>query len=137
MHGVTNGDPFPAERHDHLDCVRAAVSRAQDLCRRRGARLTPLREHVLELVWCSHAPIGAYQLLERLADTRGRVAPPTIYRALDFLSREGLIHRIVSLNAYVGCPQPGRPHLVTNAGERSMTFLVLQGVGEYDYVPLV
>ena len=32
---------------------------------------------------------------------------------------------------------PGRPHLVTNAGERSMTFLVLQGVGEYDYVPLV
>ena len=32
---------------------------------------------------------------------------------------------------------PGRPHLVTNAGARSMTFLVLQGVGEYDYVPMV
>ena len=110
MHGVPTSDPFTAERHDHRHCVRDAVSRAQDLCERRGARLTPLREHVLELVWCSHAPIGAYQLLERLADTRGRVAPPTIYRALDFLSREGLIHRIDSLNAYVGCPQPGRPH---------------------------
>jgi len=32
--------------------------------------------------------------------------------------------------------RPGRPHLVTNAGETSATFLVLQGIGEYDYVPL-
>ncbi len=31
----------------------------------------------------------------------------------------------------------GRPHLVTNAGKTSLTFLILQGVGEYDYVPLV
>ena len=30
----------------------------------------------------------------------------------------------------------GRPHLVTNAGATSATFLVLQGIGEYDYVPL-
>jgi Fur family zinc uptake transcriptional regulator len=103
-------DPFPHDRHDHGHCVRAAVSRAQDLCASRGARLTELREQVLELVWRSHAPIGAYHILDRLALTRGRVAPPTVYRALDFLSREGLIHRIDSLNAYVGCPQPGRPH---------------------------
>jgi Fur family zinc uptake transcriptional regulator len=110
MHAATVSDPFPSERHDHGRCVRTAVSRAHDLCARRGARLTPLREQVLELVWRSHAPIGAYQLMERLAESRGRVAPPTIYRALDFLTREGLIHRIDSLNAYVGCPQPGRPH---------------------------
>lgn len=32
---------------------------------------------------------------------------------------------------------PRRPHLVTNAGTTSATFLILQGVGEYDYVPLV
>jgi len=32
---------------------------------------------------------------------------------------------------------PGRPHLVTNGGDQSATFLVLQGMGEYDYVPLV
>ncbi len=31
----------------------------------------------------------------------------------------------------------GRPHLVTNAGDTSMTFLVLQGIGAYDFVPLV
>ncbi|MFO1076015.1 MAG: Fur family transcriptional regulator [Geminicoccaceae bacterium] len=110
MQAALASNPFPAERHDHGRCVRSAVSRAQDLCARRGARLTPLREQVLELVWRSHAPIGAYQLMERLAESRGRVAPPTIYRALEFLTREGLIHRIDSLNAYVGCPQPGRPH---------------------------
>jgi quercetin dioxygenase-like cupin family protein len=33
--------------------------------------------------------------------------------------------------------EAGRPHLVTNAGETSLTFLIMQGVGEYDYVPLV
>jgi len=31
---------------------------------------------------------------------------------------------------------PRRPHLVTNIGESSATFLVLQGIGEYDFVPL-
>ena len=32
--------------------------------------------------------------------------------------------------------QPRRPHLVTNAGDKSATFLILQGIGEYDFVPL-
>ena len=79
------------------------------MCAPAWQRLTELREQVLELVWRSHAPIGAYQILDQLAE-RGRVAPPTVYRALEFLSREGLIHRIDSLNAYVGCPSPARPH---------------------------
>ncbi|MFL5336311.1 MAG: Fur family transcriptional regulator [Geminicoccaceae bacterium] len=103
-------DPFVAEPHDHGRCVHAAVSQAHDLCASRGARLTELRRLVLELVWRSHAPIGAYQILDQLAEHRGRVAPPTVYRALEFLSREGLIHRIDSLNAYLGCPSPARPH---------------------------
>ena len=103
-------DPFPAAAHDHEHCVSAAVSRAHDLCSRRGAKLTELREQVLELVWRSHAPIGAYQILAQLAESERRAAPPTVYRALEFLSREGLIHRIDSLNAYVGCPSPARPH---------------------------
>ena len=103
-------DPFPRVAHDHDRCVTGAVGRARELCRSRGAKLTELREEVLELVWRSHAPVGAYQILDQLAASRGRVAPPTVYRALDFLRREGLIHRIDSLNAYVGCPHPGRPH---------------------------
>ena len=103
-------DPFPQATHDHHRCVSTAVRRAQDLCASRGARLTELRERVLELVWRSHAPIGAYQILDQLTASRGRVAPPTVYRALEFLGREGLIHRIDRLNAYVGCPQPGLAH---------------------------
>ena len=110
MPSVQVADPFVAEPHDHRRCVHAAVSQAHALCASRGARLTALRRRVLELVWRSHAPIGAYQILAQLAESERRAAPPTVYRALEFLSREGLIHRIDSLNAYVGCPSPARPH---------------------------
>ena len=103
-------DPFSDAAHDHRRCVAAAMDQALDLCERRGVRLTDMRRRVLELVWQSHAPIGAYQILEHLAIGRGRVAPPTVYRALDFLSREGLVHRIDRLNAYVGCSAPQAAH---------------------------
>lgn len=108
-------DPFPRTAHDHARCVSDALALAVELCERRGARLTDLRRRVLELVWESHAPVGAYEILERLGLERlglerRRAAPPTVYRALDFLSREGLIHRIDSLNAFVGCVAPGAAH---------------------------
>jgi Fur family zinc uptake transcriptional regulator len=103
-------DPFAPKPHDHARCVRTAVDQALALCAARGVRLTDVRRQVLELVWRSHAPIGAYQILDQLAGSRGRVAPPTVYRALEFLAREGLVHRIDSLNAYVGCPSPTLPH---------------------------
>jgi Fur family zinc uptake transcriptional regulator len=104
-------DPFVPEPHDHRRCIRAAVAQAANLCAARGVRLTELRRRVLELVWQSHAPVGAYQILEQLARERGRTAaPPTVYRALEFLTREGLVHRIDSRSAYVGCPAPSAPH---------------------------
>lgn len=83
---------------------------AESVCARRGARLTALRRRVLELVWSSHAPVGAYDVLRRLGRERGGAAPPTVYRTLDFLLGHGLIHRIESLNAFVGCARPGRAH---------------------------
>jgi Fur family transcriptional regulator, zinc uptake regulator len=89
--------------HDHKHCVRGALSAARALC---GARLTPLRRRVLELIWASHRPIGAYAILAALARERGAAAPPTVYRALAFLSPHGLAHRIASENAYVGCAHP-------------------------------
>lgn len=101
---------FVTAGHDHARCVRDALSAAQAVCRARGARLTALRRAVLELVWSSHEPAGAYDILHIL-QARGRsVAPPTVYRALDFLVAHGLVHRIESLNAFVGCPAPERPH---------------------------
>ncbi len=103
-------DAFPGARHDHGDCVAEAVRAAEGLCAERGARLTKLRRRVFELVWSSHAPVGAYDLLRRLAQERDGAAPPTVYRALDFLREHGLIHRIESLNAFVGCCAPGQAH---------------------------
>ena len=107
---------FPSERHDHAHCVDQALSAAEDICAERNARLTPLRRQVLELVWRSHEPIGAYDVLAKLqredsAGEDGRpVAPPTVYRALDFLLKHRLVHRIESMNAYVGCPHPDSEH---------------------------
>jgi len=77
-------------------------------------RLTPLREQVLQLVWQSHKPLGAYAILDLLAEQPGekkrRQAPPTVYRALEFLLEHGLVHRINSLNAFIGCSQPRAQH---------------------------
>lgn len=101
---------FPPAQHDHAACVQAALEAAESECRRRGARLTSIRRRVLELVWGSHQPAGAYALLEALAREGGSAAPPTVYRALDFLLAHGLVHRIERLNAFVGCSRPGLPN---------------------------
>ena len=95
----------------HRQCVSDALAMAEQVCERSGARLTTLRKRVLELVWQSHRPMGAYDLLETLAreDDR-RPAPPTVYRALDFLQEHGLVHRIASLNAFIGCASPEHTH---------------------------
>ena len=99
---------FPDGGHEHQGCVADALARAEDVCRQRGARLTPLRRRVLELVWDSHRAVKAYDLLAALGETAGAAKPPTVYRTLEFLMEHGLVHRIDSLNAFVGCPQPRR-----------------------------
>jgi Fur family zinc uptake transcriptional regulator len=108
---MTNNHPIACSHHDHGHCISDAMGAARDLCASRGVRLTDLRLQVLELIWQNHKPLGAYSLMEMLAkaSTR-RVAPPTVYRALDFLLEQGLIHRINALNAFVGCPSPRHQH---------------------------
>lgn len=95
--------PLAAGRHDHAACIAAALARAENTCRQRGLRLTPIRRRVLEMIWGSHRPSKAYDLLDAIGRERGRAAPPTVYRALDFLLQAGLVHKIESLNAYIGC----------------------------------
>ena len=112
---------FTPARHDHRRCVSAALSKADATCTASGLRLTPLRRRVLELVWGSHTPVKAYDLLAILGKERDQAAPPTVYRALDFLLEAGLVHRIASLNAFVGCGEPGAGH----AGQ----FLICTGCG--------
>ncbi len=79
------------------------MSHAETLCATRGERLTPIRRQVLETLAAHHRPLGAYEIIDRLADGGPRRAPITIYRALDFLLANGLIHRIQSRNAFVAC----------------------------------
>lgn len=107
---MARSSPFQSASHDHDNCVDGALARAAQLCTARGARLTELRREVLTLVWRGHEPVGAYAILEALKRSHPGAAPPTVYRALDFLIEQGLIHRIESLNAYVGCPRPERKH---------------------------
>jgi len=106
-----NHAPIASRPHDHSHCVSHALAEAESICTRQGLRLTTLRKRVLELVWASHKPLGAYDILGVLSDEDGRrAAPPTVYRALDFLLENGLVHRIASLNAFVGCSHPEHAH---------------------------
>lgn len=115
---------LPYRPHNHSACIRQALADARSLCRTRKARLTPTREQVLELIWRSHKALGAYDLLAMLAEDGHKAAPPTVYRALDFLQRQGLVHRIASLNAFIGCTHTGAPH--TGAPHRGQ-FLICRG----------
>ena len=101
---------FPPAYHEHDDCVTKAIETAESLCHERGLRFTKLRRRVLELVWNSHKPIGAYDILDSLNKDGRKAAPPTVYRALDFLIEADLVHRLDSINAFVGCPDPSSSH---------------------------
>lgn len=79
------------------------LTRASAMCESRGARLTDLRRQVLGLILDREAPTGAYDLLDQLRALRQGAAPPTVYRALEFLLEQGLIHKLERLSAYVGC----------------------------------
>ena len=79
------------------------LTRAEAICEHRGATFTELRRHVLGMILDAASPTGAYELLDRLRQTRRGAAPPTIYRTLDFLLEQGLIHRVERLSAFVGC----------------------------------
>lgn len=77
------------------------LRRADDLCRRNNLRLTPIRERVYRELVQSGGPVGAYDLVDRLSSDKKRLAPVTIYRALDFLRDAGLVHRLATQNSYV------------------------------------
>jgi Fur family zinc uptake transcriptional regulator len=101
---------FPHPPHDHYTCKSDTLAAAEALAQSRGARLTPLRRLVLEVVLESHRPVGAYDVLAALTRDGVRPAPPTVYRALDFLRAQGFVHRIDSRNAFVACFTPAKPH---------------------------
>jgi Fur family zinc uptake transcriptional regulator len=92
--------------------VEAQLEAAALACARQGAQLTELRRCVLALILEAKSPLTAYQLLDRLKETRKGAVPPTIYRALDFLVEQRLVHKVERLNAFVPCIDAGHHHAV-------------------------
>lgn len=136
-----------ADDHNHDGCVEKAMQNAERICRERGLRLTRQRKRVLQLVWNSHKPVGAYEILDGLNQDGQKAAPPTVYRALDFLIEADLVHRLDSLNAFVGCPDPDVPHTgqflicqscrtVTELGDRQTSELIEQRAARQGFVVL-
>ena len=120
MHGTCRH----AEQH-HLHGA-AAVQQAEAKCRAAGLRLTPIRRDVLEVLYTDHRPLGAYDLVEGLSRLKSRrIAPISVYRALDFLVEQGLVHRLSTRNAYIAC---GHGHGVNE----TVAFLICEKCGGVD-----
>lgn len=96
--------------HDHALCEGDVLRRADQMVEAAGARLTPVRRRVLEILLEEHRAMGAYDVLKRLAVEGFGNQPPVAYRALEFLVDQGLAHRIRRLNAFTACMHPGEAH---------------------------
>jgi len=94
---------FPTPDHNHERCAADVIAHAVSVCTDRSQRLTPMRRKVLEVLASSHKPLGAYEIIDAAASGGPRPAPITIYRALEFLMENGLVHRIESRNAFLAC----------------------------------
>jgi len=132
-HGQGDGDGHAHDHHSHgaSGCGGPAVSvedvieRAERLCQARALQFTRLRRDVLAAVAAEHKPLGAYDIAERMSAPGRRVAAVSVYRALDFLTEQGLVHRISSRNAFVSC---GHEH---GAGA-GLVFLICRTCGGID-----
>ncbi|WP_299349432.1 transcriptional repressor [uncultured Shimia sp.] len=98
------------ESHDHEACVVEALKTAETCCAERQAQLTPVRRRVLEILLQEHRAMGAYDILAQLAQEGLGSQPPVAYRALDFLEKQGLVHKIERLNAWLACSHAGSEH---------------------------
>jgi Fur family zinc uptake transcriptional regulator len=119
---------FPAPDHDHGRCTADALTHAEAVCEQRAQKFTPIRRQVLQALLSSHRPLGAYEVIDELAKSMPRPAPITVYRALDFLMANGLVHRIESRNAFLAC---AREH----GAAAVVAFLICERCGAVGEVP--
>ena len=123
-----NQSAFPAPDHDHGRCTADALSHAEAVCAQRAQKFTPIRRQVLGALLSSHRPLGAYEVIDELAKSMPRPAPITVYRALDFLMENGLVHRIESRNAFLAC---GHDH----EAAAMVAFLICELCGSVGEIP--
>ncbi|MEM8654963.1 MAG: transcriptional repressor [Pseudomonadota bacterium] len=102
--------PLGFHKHDHADCVRSTLDRAEAHCVAHNLKFTRVRKRTLEILLAEHRALGAYDVLAILAKEGMGAAPPVAYRALDFLTGAGFAHKIEGLNAYIACAHLGEDH---------------------------
>ena len=102
--------PVGFATHDHAQCVTDALETAESRCAEKGLNFTPVRRKVLELLLKEHRALGAYSILDLLREAGFKSQPPVAYRALDFLTEYGFVHKIARLNAFVACSHAGETH---------------------------
>ena len=96
--------------HNHDRCISDTLAAAEARCRSERLQFTPVRRRVLEILLEEHRALGAYDILPTLAEEGLGSQPPVVYRALEFLVKNGLAHRIELLNAYIACAHLGHTH---------------------------
>jgi len=135
-----------SSRPSRGDSVHSRLEIADSLCAQRGKRLTPIRRKVLELLLRHGRSLKAYELLDEMRAVHPGAAPPTVYRALDFLMEEGLIHRLDAVNAWAAClDAQGAPHdilvvctccgAVAEVSDPAMSRQLAERVAQTGFVP--
>lgn len=115
--------------HDHQKCRLRALDRAERECRERGVRLTAQRRQVLDVMLESHAPVTAYEIIDRIARFGHRPSPISVYRALDFLIANRFVHRIESRNAFLACSSDHAEAASTSETRPALVFLLCEVCG--------
>ena len=97
-------------KHNHASCIKDGMKTVDAHCAQSGLQLTPVRRRVLEILLEKHRALGAYEILDILRSEQLGSQPPVVYRALDFLTANGFVHKIERLNAFVACAHPHGTH---------------------------
>lgn len=87
-----------------MTSIQHVISQAEEHCRSRGSRLTEKRKHILSALVKSGKALSAYELIDYCKDAYSENIPAmSVYRILDFLQGEHLVHKLKLTNKYVAC----------------------------------
>lgn len=99
------------EKHDHTACQDNGLAQVVGQCGTRGLKLTKVRFRVMQILLQEHRAVGAYEILDLLRKEGLGSQPPVVYRALDFLIKNGFAHKVERLNSYIACMHVGSDHV--------------------------
>lgn len=96
------------------------MASAASRCKEAGGRLTIKREEILKVLLASKVPLSAYEVLDLYTQNKQASMPPmSVYRILEFLEQQQLIHRLGSQNKFIACS-----HIHDNCHHQVSQFLI-------------